>query len=60
MSTVRTALSLIGFGFTVLQFSKHLKESEATKALIRAKSPRNLGLTLVLQEYSSTCDSCAR
>lgn len=48
MSTVRTALSLIGFGFTIYQFFEHLKQSEATSELIRAKSPRNLGLTLVL------------
>ena len=48
MSTVRTALSLIGFGFTIYQFFEHLQQSATTSALIRAKSPRNLGLSLVL------------
>ena len=48
MSTVRTALTLIGFGFTIYQFFEHLKEGAGTRELVRAQSPRNLGLTLVL------------
>ncbi len=47
MSAIRTALALIGFGFTIYQFFEHLKEGEVTRSLIRAQSPRNLGLSLI-------------
>ena len=48
MAAVRTAVSLIGFGFTVAQFFQKLlgDVSEGTRRL-GPEAPRNLGLTLI-------------
>jgi putative membrane protein len=43
MSIIRTSLSLIGFGFTIFQFFRKLKEAGA----LNNASPRNFGLALV-------------
>ncbi len=48
MAIVRTSLSLIGFGFTIFQFFRHLRESAGTAQLVRVEAPRNFGLALVL------------
>jgi putative membrane protein len=48
MSWVRTAISLIGFGFTIVQFLERLPELEGAKAAIHPEAPRYLGLTLIL------------
>ena len=45
MSIMRTALSLIGFGFTIFQFFRYLREN--TGAPLRTQAPRNFGATLV-------------
>jgi putative membrane protein len=45
MSVIRTALSLIGFGFTIFQVFHHLVD---TKMLANALAPRNFGIALVL------------
>ena len=44
MSVIRTALSLIGFGFTIFQFFEKMKESNV---LSGAHAPRNFGIALV-------------
>ncbi|HEY9897984.1 MAG TPA: DUF202 domain-containing protein [Pantanalinema sp.] len=44
LAWVRTALSMIGFGFTLYKFFQYLRESEG---LARPHAPRNLGLTLI-------------
>jgi putative membrane protein len=44
MSIIRTSLSLIGFGFTIFQFFRKLKDAGA----LNNASPRNFGLALVL------------
>jgi putative membrane protein len=48
MSATRTAVSLIGFGFTVAQFFEHLRDKlpESMRS-VRPDIPRNLGLLLI-------------
>ncbi len=48
MGIVRTSLSLIGFGFTIFQFFRYLRESAGGEQLLRGAAPRNFGLALVL------------
>ena len=48
MAWMRTAVSLIGFGFTITQFFAHLREIEGRAARPMAEMvPRDLGLTLI-------------
>jgi putative membrane protein len=47
MSIVRTALSLIGFGFTIFQFLRGLHEAVATRRVVGAMAGRNFGMALV-------------
>ncbi len=48
MAAVRTAVSLIGFGFTVAQFfQKLLSNAEPGMRRLGPDAPRNLGLTLI-------------
>ena len=44
MSTIRTSLSLIGFGFTIFQIFEKLRE---TNVITSAHAPRNFGISLV-------------
>ena len=46
MSVIRTSLSLIGFGFTIFQFFRALK-NEVLPGAISAGGPRRLGLALI-------------
>jgi putative membrane protein len=48
MSIIRTSLALIGFGFTIFQFFRYLRESAGATQIIRDAAPRNFGLALVL------------
>src|SRR5262245_14746179 len=48
MAIVRTSLSLIGFGFTIFQFFRYLRESAGVTQLVHAAAPRNFGLALVI------------
>ena len=47
MSWVRTAVSLIGFGFTIVQFFQHLHASAGIAPALRPEAPRYLGLSLI-------------
>lgn len=47
MSWVRTAVSLIGFGFTIVQFFERLGDMEAVAMAARPQAPRYLGLALI-------------
>jgi inner membrane protein YidH len=48
MSAVRTAVSLIGFGFTVAQFFQRVRSGVPVEALhFGPNVPRDLGLTLI-------------
>src|SRR5262245_17941577 len=48
MSVIRTSLSLIGFGFTIYQFFRYLRESAGETQIVRTLAPRNFGAALVM------------
>jgi putative membrane protein len=47
MSWVRTSVSLIGFGFTIVQFFQRLQGMEGVAPALRPQAPRQLGLALI-------------
>ncbi len=47
MSWVRTAVSLIGFGFAIVQFFEHLQQMPGVRPADRPDAPRFLGLALI-------------
>jgi putative membrane protein len=47
MAWIRTAISMIGFGFTIYKFFQYQTEEVVATHPRRAQAPRNLGLTLV-------------
>ena len=47
MSWVRTAVSLIGFGFTIVQFFDRMQDMPGTKAAQFPEAPRYFGLALI-------------
>jgi inner membrane protein YidH len=47
MAVIRTSLALIGFGFTIYQFFRYLRETAGTTQLLRGEAPRNFGMALV-------------
>jgi putative membrane protein len=48
MSWVRTAISLIGFGFTIVQFFERFADMQGVAPALRPQAPRLLGLSLIL------------
>ena len=48
MSWVRTAIALIGFGFTIVQFFERIKEMPGVAPALIPEAPRYLGLSLIL------------
>src|SRR5262247_4930990 len=48
MAVIRTSLSLIGFGFTIYQFFRYLRETAVGPQLVRSEAPRNFGMALVM------------
>src|SRR5271155_5504468 len=47
MAWIRTALSMIGFGFTIYKFFQYMPEELAAGNIRRPQAPRNLALTLI-------------
>jgi putative membrane protein len=47
MSWVRTAVSLIGFGFAIVQFFERLHQMPGTQAALIPAAPKYLGLALI-------------
>jgi putative membrane protein len=47
MSWVRTAVSLIGFGFAIVQFFERLQQMPGTRPANYPKAPQYLGLALI-------------
>ncbi|MGH8624560.1 MAG: YidH family protein [Gammaproteobacteria bacterium] len=47
MSWVRTSISLIGFGFTIVQFFERLSSMEGVEHALRPLAPRYIGLSLI-------------
>jgi inner membrane protein YidH len=48
MAVIRTSLSLIGFGFTIYQFFRYLRETAGAPQLLQSEAPRNFGMALVI------------
>src|SRR5262245_5912387 len=48
MAVIRTSLSLIGFGFTIYQFFRYLRETAGAVELLRSEAPWSFGLALVI------------
>jgi putative membrane protein len=47
MGWVRTALSMIGFGFTIFKFLESIQARESVSDPIRQQAPRAVGVTLL-------------
>ncbi len=47
LAWIRTSISLIGFGFTIVQFFQHLLTLEPPAERLRPGAPRDLGLALI-------------
>src|SRR5262245_50137186 len=47
MAWVRTAVSLIGFGFTIVQFFERFQSMDHVAAAVRPQAPWYLGLALI-------------
>jgi putative membrane protein len=47
MAWIRTAVSMISFGFTIFKFFVYLRESDLLSSQLPLHGPRNLGLGLV-------------
>jgi putative membrane protein len=47
MGWIRTALSLIGFGFTIFKFLESIQAKELASQTMRQHSPRTAGITLI-------------
>ncbi len=47
LAWVRTAVSLISFGFTIFKVLQYVEEKAAT-SVVRAETPRNLGIFMIL------------
>jgi putative membrane protein len=47
MAWMRTGVSLIGFGFTIVQFFQRLNGTEGVAPAMRPQAPRQLGLALI-------------
>ena len=47
MAWIRTALSMIGFGFTIYKFFQYQADEIASGKIARPNAPRNLGLTFI-------------
>lgn len=47
MSVIRTSLSLIGFGFTIYQFFRFLRETAGATHMVPVSAARNFGLALI-------------
>jgi putative membrane protein len=48
MSVIRTSLALIGFGFTIYQFFRFLRETAGMAQMVPVNAARNFGLALIL------------
>ena len=48
MSWIRTAVSLIGFGFTIVQFFQRMQELPGVNPALHPTAPRYLGLALIV------------
>jgi putative membrane protein len=54
MSWVRTAISLIGFGFTIVQFFDRMRQMPGVAPAYFPDAPRYLGLSLIFCGVAAT------
>jgi putative membrane protein len=47
MAWLRTAVALIGFGFTIVQFFQRLNDMQGVAPAARPEAPRHVGLALI-------------
>jgi putative membrane protein len=47
LAWLRTSVSLIGFGFTIVQFFQRLQDASGVAPALRPQAPRDLGLALI-------------
>jgi putative membrane protein len=47
MAWIRTAISLIGFGFTIVQFLQRVQEMGSPARVLHPQAPRDFGLALI-------------
>ena len=59
MAWVRTALSMISFGFTIYKFMQVLQE-QSTVPILRPQAPRNFGLALIGIGTSALMIACVQ
>ena len=59
MAWVRTALSMIGFGFTIYKFLQALQAQSTVPAVV-PNAPRNVGLTLIGMGTAALIVACAQ
>jgi putative membrane protein len=57
MAWIRTSVSLIGFGFTIVQFFQRLNDTAGVIAARRPQAPRYLGLALIGAGILTLCIS---
>jgi inner membrane protein YidH len=48
MAVIRTSLSLIGFGFTIYQFFRYLRDTAGAPQLLQSEAPRKFSMALVM------------
>ena len=48
MAWIRTSISMIGFGFTIVKFFQYMPQDVATGVIRRPQASRNLGMTLIV------------
>lgn len=60
LSWVRTAASLIGFGFAIVQFFEHFRQFPGVLPAQHPEAPRYLGLALIGSGIASLCVSLAQ
>ena len=58
MGWTRTALSMIGFGFTIFKFLESIQSKELGSHVMRPHSPRAAGLTLICIGVFSLTIAC--
>ena len=59
MAWVRTALSMISFGFTIYKFLQLIQE-QSTVRVLRPQAPREVGLTLIAIGTFAVIIACAQ
>jgi putative membrane protein len=60
MGWIRTALSMIGFGFTIFKFLESIQSKELESQVMRPHAPRTVGITLISIGVFSLVIACVQ